>query len=358
MKKAILFGCGQYANSKIETIKKEYQIVGCIDNRVQPGTQDKFVWGEKRHPSEVNQFDSDADIILLSFKWIEMYTQLKKLKVDDHRIVFGMCISPYRDVVEILLHEKNAKVSSCENKIKIELNNREYLCSDKESFDCCIRELMKEKSNIIDEIAKMPLKPISRRWGVEYGTPIDRIYIERFIRENSKYIQGTVMEIAEDRYAKYYQEQISKMQILHVNGGGENVIKGNFVTGEGIIPDSVDCLICTQTLCMIFDMEKAIYHIYQMLKKGGTALFTVPGITQISLYDYRNWGQYWAFTEQSVRLLLQKYFLADNIEICVYGNVKTAIGFLYGVCAENLSDEDFAYQDNQYQVMIGARVIK
>ena len=79
---------------------------------------------------------------------------------------------------------------------------------------------------------------------------------------------------------------------------------------------------------------------------------------QISLYDYRNWGQYWSFTEQSIRALLKKYFAEENIDIQVYGNVKTAVGLLYGVCAENFSDEDFTYNDNQFQVIIGARVTK
>lgn len=358
MRKAILFGTGEYANSKIEGIREQYDIVGCIDNAVQPGKVERFCEVDKRHPSEIDRFDSEADVILLSFKWIEMYIQMINLGVDEKRIVFGICLKPSMDIVEKILIKEFARVYSLDSKIRIEVKGQDYLCADKESFDSCVRNLLREEREDINPIAEMPLNPVSRRFGAEFGTPIDRIYIDKFIREHSEYICGTVMEIAENKYAKNYWENISEMQILHVNGDGKNAIKGNFVTGEGIVSDSVDCLICTQTLCMIYDVEKAIYNIGRMLKKGGTALITVPGIVQISLYDYRNWGQYWSFTEQSMRILLQKYFLEENIEIQVYGNVKTAVGLLYGACAESLAEEDFTYNDNQFQVIIGARVTK
>lgn len=356
MKKAILFGSGNYARQKLDTIKRTYQIVGCVDNAVKPGNVEEFYGVQKRHPSEIDKFCPDACIILLSFKWMEMYAQIMDYQINETRIVFGMSIAPYLDIVERLFSERTIGISATQKRIRVKVEDIEYWCTDKQSFDKIVRTLLFDDS--INHFMEMPLEPISCRFGSEFGTPIDRVYIEKFIREQSQYIRGTVMEIAEDKYARAYQSQISEMQILHVNGWGENVIKGNFATGEGIVPNSVDCLICTQTLPFIFDLNNTIRNIYALLKEGGTALITVPGITQISLYDYRNWGQYWSFTELSLRKLLQQFFADENIEIKVYGNVKTAVGFLYGVCAETLLESDFAYDNIQYQVIIGARVIK
>lgn len=358
MKKAILFGSGNYARQKLDTIKKTYQIVGCVDNAVKPGNLEEFFGIEKRHPSEIAQFDSDAYIILLSFKWMEMYEQIMNYQINETRIVFGMSIAPYLDIVERLFFERTIGITATQKRIRVKVEDKEYWCADKQSFDKIVRALLYDESDFVNHFMEMPLEPISRRFGSEFGTPIDRVYIERFIREQSQYIRGTVMEIAEDKYARAYQSQISEMQILHVNGWGGKVIKGNFATGEGIVPNSIDCLICTQTLLFIYDLKNSIKNIYALLKEGGTALITVPGITQVSLYDYRNWGQYWSFTELSLRKLLQQFFADEKIEIKVYGNVKTAVGFLYGVCAETLSDSDFAYDDIQYQVIMGARVIK
>jgi len=41
------------------------------------------------------------------------------------------------------------------------------------------------------------LKPISRVFGFDRGTPIDRVYIEHFLNMNKQYIQGVVCEIAD-----------------------------------------------------------------------------------------------------------------------------------------------------------------
>lgn len=358
MEKAIIFGCGNYAKQKLGSVRKHYEIVGCIDNAVKPGLEKEFEGIVVRNPIEIDSFGSDSKIVLLSFKWFEMFQQLNKANVDRDRLLFGALFSPYLDEVEKLYNENNIKIIPIENALKIQINNKEVNCYKKSEFDKCIREEIVRTSASCKALTDLPLQPISRRFGAEFGTPIDRIYIERFIRINSKYIKGTVMEIAEDKYSQKYEPQIDQLQILHVNGWGKDVIKGNFETGEGIIANSVDCLICTQTLLMIYDLDNSVKNIYALLKEGGTALITVPGITQISMYDYRNWGQYWSFTEKSFRRLLEKYFSPSDIEIKIYGNVKTAIGFLYGICAEEYSERDIDYSDSQYQVLIGARVTK
>ena len=41
-----------------------------------------------------------------------------------------------------------------------------------------------------------------------------------------------------------------------------------------------DCVICTQTLHVIYEVEGAVRTLHRMLKPGGVALVTVPGITQ------------------------------------------------------------------------------
>lgn len=358
MEKVILFGCGNYAKQKISSIRKQYEIIGCIDNAVKPGLASEFEGIVVKNTTEIDTFASDSKIVLLSFKWFEMFQQLDKANVDSNRILFGALFTPYLDEVEKLLNENNVKIVPIKSAIKIQTNNNEVNCYTKSEFDKCIREEIIQTSASCKALTNLPLQPISRRFGAEFGTPIDRIYIERFIRINSEFIKGTVMEIAEDKYSQKYEPQIDQLQILHVNGWGKDVIKGNFETGEGIVANSVDCLICTQTLLMIYDLDNSIKNIYALLKEGGTALITVPGITQISMYDYRNWGQYWSFTEMSFRRLLEKYFLPSDIDIKIYGNVKTAIGFLYGICAEEYSERDIDYTDNQYQVLIGARVTK
>ena len=133
-------------------------------------------------------------------------------------------------------------------------------------------------------------------------------------------------------------------------------LKVNFATGDGVKEDFADCIICTQTLQMIFDFENVIKNLSRMLKTGGTLLLTAHCIAQISMYDYSNWGEYWRFTPKCVSELFKKHF--DDVEIKAFGNVKTATGLLYGLSAEDFDASDFEYDDEQYTVIVAVAARK
>lgn len=203
-------------------------------------------------------------------------------------------------------------------------------------------------------IAELPVEPISRVFGLDRGKAIDRVYIERFLEVNKNYIGGNVLEIAEDTYTfQYGEDRVQESYILHVNGTGKNAIKGNLETGEGMEENSFDTMIITQTLMFMLDINSAVANIYRMLKHGGTALLTVAGISQVSRYDDDRWGHYFGFYETGVRKLCCEVFGEENVEVKVYGNVKTAVSMLYGLCSGDLQPEDFEVYDKDYPVIIG-----
>ena len=138
------------------------------------------------------------------------------------------------------------------------------------------------------------------------------------------------MEVQDDRYTKrFWNPKILKSIICHVEGW-DGARKVNFENGDGIEKESVDCLICTQTLQYIFYVEQAMSNIISMLKKGGTVLITVPGIKAISEFHDKNWGEFWSFTEKSVKNICEK-LMGCQYQIECYGNVKVATAFLYDI---------------------------
>ena len=50
----------------------------------------------------------------------------------------------------------------------------------------------------------LPPEPVSREFGFERGRPIDRWYIERFLREHAGDVRGRVLEVAESTYTQWY----------------------------------------------------------------------------------------------------------------------------------------------------------
>lgn len=204
------------------------------------------------------------------------------------------------------------------------------------------------------------MKPISCVFGFDRGQPIDRYFIESFLDENSNCIQGRVLEIADNEYTlKFGKNNVTKSDVLHaVEGNPKATIVGDLVTGEGLPENAFDCFILTQTLQFIFDIDSAVKNVVKCLKPGGTVLITVAGISQISRYDMDRWGDFWRFTDKSLRMIFEKYVPTENITVRTYGNILTSIAFLHGLAVDELTQEEVNYIDRDYQMVITAVIRK
>lgn len=202
--------------------------------------------------------------------------------------------------------------------------------------------------------------PISNDFGLSRGTPIDRYYIESFLQENNTDIRGVVLEIAESTYTKRFDHGVTSFEVLHVDTSNRKATIIGDLTQPRTLPEkAVDCFICTQTLNFIFDVRRAIEGCLRLLKDGGVFLGTVSGISQISRYDMNRWGDYWRFTDLSLKRLFAEYFRETNITVHTFGNVFAANAFLQGVAFEDVKDKSLLdVNDPDYQVTLGIRAVR
>lgn len=203
------------------------------------------------------------------------------------------------------------------------------------------------------------LQPFSHEFGFDRGIPIDRYYIEAFLKKHSKDIQGNVLEIGDDYYIKKFGvNQVLKSDILHItNGNSKATIVADLTNAEYISSNKYDCIIFTQTLQFIYDTRRALQTIHRILKPGGILLATFPGISQISRYDMDRWGDYWRFTTLSAQCLFGEFFPV-NLSIVAYGNVLSSIAFLHGLASEEMSKTEIDYCDSNYELVITVRAVK
>jgi hypothetical protein len=197
------------------------------------------------------------------------------------------------------------------------------------------------------------INPVDRDFGFNLGTPVDRYYIENFLREHQNLIQGEVLEVGEDSYTSKYAPSEHRLTILNVVDK-PGCLKGDLESGDGIPENAFDCVIMTQTLPFIYDVNSAVFHVHKMLKPGGYLLATNPCISQISRFDMDRWGDYWRFTPLSIKRLLENYFHKDNIKIEAHGNSLTSTCFILGIPCEKLSSKELDYADQDYPVTITA----
>ena len=198
------------------------------------------------------------------------------------------------------------------------------------------------------------LTPVSAVFGLDRGTPIDRYYIENFLRSQSTHIRGVVLEIAESSYSKQFGgERVTAFEVLHYTHDNKNAtIVGDLCDHRSLPANKIDCFICTQTFQFIYNYKDAIRGAYHMLKEGGVLLATVAGISQISRYDMDKWGDYWRFTSLSAKASFEEVFGQNNVTVQAYGNVLSSTAFLHGISVEELTTKELDATDDNYQMLI------
>lgn len=201
--------------------------------------------------------------------------------------------------------------------------------------------------------------PISRHFGYDRGKPVDRHYIEAFLRRHAADIRGRVLEIGDNAYTRAFGgARVTQSDVLHVDPAAEDAtFVGDLQEGHNLPSDAFDCIVLTQTLHLLFDTPAAVATLHRILKPGGVLLVTVPGVSSV---DAGEWGGtwMWSFTSASLARLLSGPFAANDVGVTSYGNVLTAVAFLHGLAEDELRPEHFAVSDPHYPVIVAGRAKK
>lgn len=202
--------------------------------------------------------------------------------------------------------------------------------------------------------------PIGKAWPNHRGTPVDRYYIEGFLQRNARDVRGSVLELGDATYThRFGATRVTRSEVLHGREGNPAAtLVADLAHAETIASDSFDCIILTQTLLLIYDVHAAIQTLHRILKPGGVALVTVPGITHIMRDEMNTYGQYWSFTTLSARRLFEEAFMSSNVSVEAFGNVLVATGFLFGLAVEDFRPSELQHHDPDYELIIGVRAVK
>jgi SAM-dependent methyltransferase len=194
--------------------------------------------------------------------------------------------------------------------------------------------------------------PISRHWGFDRGNPVDRYYIENFLAGHSQEIAGKVLEVKDSAYTRRFGSAVTEAHVLDISSDNPNAtVVSDLADAENIASESFDCFILTQTLQLILDLKSAIRHAHRILKPGGVLLCTVPSVSRI----HRTAGQdldYWRLTRASCAALFGEVFGAEQVRVTAHGNVLTAVAFLEGVAADELSARELNIHDPDYPILV------
>ena len=202
------------------------------------------------------------------------------------------------------------------------------------------------------------VEPVSRHFGYDRGTPLDRHYIEGFLDRHRADIQGRALEIGDASYCRRFGSGVTRQDVLHVHADNPEATLVGDLSQPGVLPDSAfDAMVITQTLHLLIDVPGAIRRLHQALSPGGVLLLTVPGVSPI---DGGEWGAswYWSMTAQSVTRLFGEVFGQENITVEVHGNVYAATCFLQGMALEEVRRDLLDQPDPCYPVVVTVRAVR
>ncbi len=205
------------------------------------------------------------------------------------------------------------------------------------------------------------LRPISSYFGFDRGTPVDRVYIEEFLRRRADDVRGRVLEVKDRAYTRACGgDAVTRSDVLDIDPENPHAtLVADLERPEQLPAGAFDCFILTQTLHLIFDARAALAAAARTLRPGGVLLVTVPAISQLDAWSLRQGGgDYWRFTSRALRRLLAEAFPGGQVEVEGAGNVLAATAFLHGLAAEELDPEELRFHDPVYELLALGRAVK
>jgi SAM-dependent methyltransferase len=202
-------------------------------------------------------------------------------------------------------------------------------------------------------------RPVSREFGYDRGLPIDRYYIERFLERHRNDVAGRTLEVGDDEYTRRYGgARTTRRDVLHVHGRNPSAtIVGDLADAPQLADGTFDCIVLTQTLHLIYEVESAVATIHRILRPGGVVLATFPGISQLSDDEWsRTWS--WAFGSRLARRLFATHFGERNVTVETYGNSLAAAAFLQGLAAAELTAAQLDLDEAGCELLLAVRAVR
>jgi SAM-dependent methyltransferase len=201
-------------------------------------------------------------------------------------------------------------------------------------------------------------EPFSSYFGLDRGLPVDRVYVEDFLARNAEDVRGHVLEVRDARYTtRFGAGRVTQNEIVDIDEANpEATLIADLSEPGSLRAGRFDCVILTQTLQYLDDPEAALRNVWESLAPEGVALITAPCLSRIDP-DLATVDR-WRFTARGLETLLARACPGAEVAVTGPGNVLAGISFLMGLAAEDLRPSELERQDDDFPLVVCARVRK
>jgi SAM-dependent methyltransferase len=202
------------------------------------------------------------------------------------------------------------------------------------------------------------LEPVSACRGSDRGVPIDRYYIERFLRRHASDIRGTVLAYRDAADVRRWAESaLIRCDVFDLDPTNrESTIVTDLSDPRELRSGIYDCAILIHVLNLIGDPAGAMLECRRILRPGGVLLASVPCASPVDREapdDDR-----WRFSRNGFMRLVEAAFGAETIDVQAEGNRTALIAWLAGLAADEVGEAALEPCDPCAPVLITARAVK
>jgi hypothetical protein len=186
--------------------------------------------------------------------------------------------------------------------------------------------------------------PIGKWWGASRGVPVDRHYIDAFIRSNGPWITGDVLEVKEDLYASRFGHALSSVDILDIDPTNPKAtVLADLGVPGALATEAYDCIIVTQTLQFVERLDVAVGSLWAALRPGGRLLISLPCVSRLepSLAHV----ECWRVLPAGLRRVLERLCPGAEVSVEGRGNQVAAIAFLAALGVRDLRADELDHDD-------------
>ena len=197
-------------------------------------------------------------------------------------------------------------------------------------------------------------RPISSVYGYDRGTPIDRPYIEDFLRAHAADVRGRVLEVKSDDYARRFGgDRLAHVDVVDVDADNPRATLIADLDAPGALPvERYDCILLTQTL-QFLTPAMALPTLYAALSPGGVLLLTVSALSRLDTPD----SDRWRLPPAGLQDLLDTCLPAQAERVVEgRGNAVAAAAFMLGLAVEEMGPRQLEPVDWRYPLVSLARV--
>jgi hypothetical protein len=190
--------------------------------------------------------------------------------------------------------------------------------------------------------------PVSTDWGGDRGTPVDRYFFDRFLREHAALIRGRVLEILDDTYSRTYGgDAVTSTLVVDIDGTNLRADLIADLCEPGSLRDErVDSIVLTQTIGLLPDYPAALINLWNALNPGGAMLITNNVVGRVAgLSDGLDTVRH---TPLGLRLTVERVLPEAEVVEFGWGNLVTSIALLEGIAAEELTEAELTHDDPMF----------